>query len=58
MIFGTLFTLPSSSDFFSQVGTTSAPIVSDFMPFIELVIGIALAFFIVAGLVGLFTRRK
>jgi hypothetical protein len=54
---GTLFTLPDSSTFLAAVGTTSAPIVSDFMPLIELVIGVGFAVFVVAWLVRLFTRH-
>lgn len=57
MIFGTLFTLPDSASFLAAVGTTSAPIVSDFIPFIELVVGVILAFLIVGWLVRLLTHR-
>lgn len=57
MIYGTLFTLPDSNVLLSAVGSTSAPIVTDFLPFIYLVVGIGLAIFVVSWLVSLFIHR-
>jgi len=55
---GILFTLPDSADLLASVGSTSAPIVSDFMPLIELVAGIALGIFVVYFLISMFLHRS
>lgn len=57
MFFGTLFTLPDTSTLLADIGTTSAPIVNDFLPVIFIVVGIALGIFIVGFIVNLFMHH-
>lgn len=51
---GLLFTLPSASDMLSGIGSTTTPVLSDFMPVIYLVGGIFLAVGIVLLLIRAF----
>jgi len=55
MPLGILFTIPDGPTFLANLGSTSSPIVTDFLPVIYVVGGIALAVFIVVTLVLLFT---
>jgi hypothetical protein len=51
---GLLFTLPSSPEILSAIGSTTSPVVSDFLPMVYLVAGIGLALTVVIILVRLF----
>lgn len=48
---GTLFSLPDAPTFLAAVGSTSSPILSDFIPYIELVIGFIVGLGILALLI-------
>lgn len=51
-----LFTLPNASTTLAGIGEYSTPIITDFLPFIYVIVGITLAILIVKWLVGIFTH--
>lgn len=55
---GILFTLPDATTTLNGIGAYSTPIFSDFMPFIELVLGIIFAFFAVLWIIRIFMHRN
>lgn len=57
-MYGILFTLPDASTTLNGIGAYSAPIFSDFLPLIELVVGIGLAVAIIAWLITHFLITK
>jgi len=50
-LLGTLFTLPDAPTMLTNIGSTSAPIFTDFLPAVELILGIVLAIFVVQFLI-------
>lgn len=56
-MYSILFTLPDASTTMNGIGAYSAPIFSDFLPFIELVLGVVLAFIIVRWLISIFIHQ-
>jgi len=52
-----LFVLPSAQQFLASTSEYSAPVVTDFMPFIILVTGIAIGISIVIILITVFLNR-
>lgn len=56
-MFGTLFNLPSASSSIASIGEYSAPLVTDFLPFVFIVVGFALGILVVKAVVNMFQNR-
>jgi len=52
-----LFTLPTPTEFLASTSEYSAPVVTDFMPFIILILGITIGLGVVVLLIGVFLNR-
>lgn len=56
-LYGTLFSLPTTTEMLEDIGEVSTPVVSDFLQYAIIVIGIIIALWVVYWLFSLFRYR-